>query len=218
VRALTLLLLFATGAAAMDVRVAGNLMYLTGGIDGSELARMRDVLPANPRIDTVVLTSSGGDIWTAMRLGELFTERRFKTAVSGQCSSACVIAFLGGVERVFANGADPGRTYLAIHTPTFSGGWARDMQGSVANRWRGEMFNWMRPRVKDAALLERGLGNDDPRGMLYLYDLRLVRQDGVAVFQCAGHEARKVADCATIKGTDALRAGFITSAEILEIR
>lgn len=204
--------------AAMDVRVSGNHLYLTGGIDGSELARLRDVLPANPQIDTVVLTSPGGDIWTAMRMGELFADRRFKTAASGRCASACVIAFLGGVERTFATGAEPRYTYLAIHTPIFTTSGHRYFQGAPAYLWRGQMLNWMGPRVKNRALLERGLSNDDPKGFLYLYDMRLVRQDGVTAFQCQGPEVRKVADCEKIEGIDALRAGFITSTSVLEVR
>lgn len=218
---LALLALVALDALAMDVRVSGNQLVLSGSINGDELARMRDVLPAHPQIDTVILKDSGGgDVWTAMRLGELFRDRKFGTAVSGHCMSACVIAFLGGVERSFADGQGASRTYLAIHTPTYAPGEGhRNRTGDVFVQARGKLYDWMAPRVKDTALLERGLSNTNPSGLVYLFDpARSTRRDGITVFQCHGHEKRRVADCEPIAGKDAFQAGFITSTAIVQVK
>jgi hypothetical protein len=204
----------------MEIRVAGNQLILSGSIVGDEFARMRDVLPANQQIDTVILQDSrGGDTWAAFRMAEMFQELRFKTAVSGHCMSACVIIFLGGVERMFADGKPGGTTFLAIHTPTFQAdGGVRHRPGEVHVRAQGRLFDWMSPRIRDVALLERGLSNNDPLGFVYLFDpARTTRKDGVTVFQCLGHEKRRVADCEPIPGKDALQAGFITSATILQV-
>jgi hypothetical protein len=207
---------------AMDVRVAGNQLILSGGVTGDELAKMRDTLPANPQIDTVVLRDSGGgDVWTAMRLGELFEERGYKTAVSGHCMSACVIIFLGGRERSFADGTEGNRTFLAMHTPTFSTESLRDFKGSPSRPARGQLFNWMERRLGaggDRALLQRALENDDPAGFMYFFDIaRKTRKDGVTAFQCKGPEKKKVADCEPMAGTDALRAGLVTTDTVLAV-
>lgn len=164
-------LFVALNAFAMDARVAGNQLILSGGISGNELALMRDILPLNPQIDTVVLKdSSGGDVWTALRLGELFQERGFKTAVSGYCMSACVAVFLGGVERMFADGKEGRYTQIVVHTPTYSGESSLRSKGDPAPIARQQLLYWMGPRVKDVALLERGLSNSNPAAMLYLFD------------------------------------------------
>ena len=212
--------LAAYSVCAMEVRVSGNQLILSGAIVGDEFARMRDVLPANKQIDTVILQDSrGGDVWAATRMAEAFQELRFKTAVSGHCMSACVIVFLGGVERMFADGKPGGTTFLAIHTPTFqSDGGLRHRQGDVHIHGQGRLMSWMSPRIKDVALLELGLSNANPSGFIYLFGpARSTRKDGVTVFRCHGHEKRRVADCEPIPGKDALQAGFITSTTILQV-
>lgn len=219
---LFLLGLIPTYACAMDVRVAGNQLVLSGGISGDEIAKVRDTLLANPQIDTVVLRDSGGgDVWTAMRLGEVFEEKGYKTAVSGYCMSACVIIFLGGRERSFADGKVGSRTFLAMHTPIFSTESLRGIKGSPSRPARGQLFNWMGKRLGaagDKALLERALENDDPSGFMYFFDIaRKTRKDGVTAFQCKGPEKKKVADCEKLPGTDALRAGLVTTATVLPV-
>jgi hypothetical protein len=204
----------------MEISVSGNQLILSGSIVGDEYARMRDILPVNKQIDTVILKDSrGGDTWAAMRMGEMFLELRFRTAVSGHCMSACVIAFLGGVERMFADGKPGGTTFLAIHTPTFqTDGGVRHRPGEVFVQAQGKLFDWMGPRIKDVSLLDRGLSNSNPSGFIYLFDpARSTRKDGVTVFQCHGHEKRRIADCEPIPGKDALQAGFITSTTILQV-
>lgn len=216
-----LLALVASTGFAMDVRVAGDQLILSGPINGDEIARMRDVLPANKQIGTVVLKDSpGGDVWTAMRLGELFEDRKFRTAVSGRCLSACVIVFLGGVERMFAEGEAGRRSYIAIHTPTHAtDGGLHFRQGEPTAQGRSKLFYWMAQRVKDVELLERGLSNTNPAGLVYLFEpARSRRRDNITVFQCHGHEKRRVADCEPIAGKDAFQAGFITSTAIVQVK
>lgn len=68
--------------------------------------------------DLVVLSSSGGDLKQATRIGEIVRAKRLSTAVgeidkTGQwrpayCASACVAAFAGGVERFTIAGSQIG--------------------------------------------------------------------------------------------------------------
>jgi hypothetical protein len=209
-------------SGAMEVRVAGNQLILSGGVTGDEIAKMRDILPANPQIDTVVLKDSlGGDVWTAFRLGELFEEKRFRTAASGYCMSACVVIFLGGRERSFADGKPGNLTFLAVHTPTAATDSLRDMKGAPLNSARGQLFSWMGKRLNaggDLELLKRALGNDDPAGFMYFFDIgRKTRKDGVTAFHCKGPEKKKIADCEPLPATNALSAGLVTTETILQV-
>jgi hypothetical protein len=222
---LILLLNTATSAMAMDIRISGNQLIMSGHIAGDEIVRLRDLLPANPQIDTVVLRDSlGGDVWTAMRLGETIAERGFRTAVSGHCMSACALIFLGGRERHFADGSPGSRTQVGLHTPVHSSSGGRSWPPPGAT-FHGEqrhvMLHWIFDRIgprADRTLIERAIVNDHPQGMMYFFDhIRLKRADGMSVFQCKGPEKTKIADCEAIGGTNAVQAGLVTNESILAL-
>lgn len=210
-------------ANAMEFRVAGNQLVMSGRIAGNEVAMLRDLAPANPQIDTVVLRDApGGNIYVAQRLAEMIGERGWRTAVSGSCMSACVLIFLGGRERHFADGKPGNLTFIAIHTPIFAGeGQIWPPPRSTLQGAQGPMIHWMMQRVGnngDRALLERGIGNDHPDGFMYFFDhVRHRRADGISVFQCKGPEKKKVAECEQIPGKNARRAGLLTSEEIVKL-
>ena len=214
----------ATGACAqaMEMKVTGTQLALSGPIAGDEVAKFRDLLEEHPKVDTIVLRDSpGGRVATAMRMGELIYERGFRTAVSGFCMSACVIVFAGGRERHFATGKDGNRTYLALHTPVHSHNSGWPLPGTTQLRAQGEVLYWIVNRIgpdADRELLRQATHNDHPEGFLYLFDhVRLKRPDGVTVFQCRGPEKKKVADCEKIPGKNARQVGLVTSDAIVEL-
>ena len=156
-----------------------------------------------------------------MRLGELFEDKGYKTAVSGYCMSACVIIFLAGRMRSFADGKPGNLTFLAVHTPTASTDSLREFKGAPLRSGRGQLYAWMSKRLSagaDLALLQRALDHDDPAGLMYFFDLaRKTRKDSITAFHCKGPEKKKVADCETLPGTDAMRAGYVTTEAVLEV-
>lgn len=210
--------------AAMEFRVAGNQLIMSGPIAGNEIAKMRDILPGNPQIDTVVLQNSeGGFIETAMRLGELFEEKKFRTIVSGYCMSACVLLFLGGRERSFA-GSEPGKvSLLSIHTPMHSsfGGQSWPPAGSTFRGAQYQMLNWMQKRIGDRVdkkILESAIQNDRPEDMtMFVNPAQVTRADKISVFRCTVGAGMKASDCVPIPGIDAIQAGLITSTSIATV-
>lgn len=62
----------------------------------------------------VILNSQGGSFINGIRMGELFRKNNVMTALSpGQsCSSACAIAFLGGIMRYMSN-----ESKITFHAP-----------------------------------------------------------------------------------------------------
>ncbi|CAN1528268.1 hypothetical protein MCELHM10_01316 [Paracoccaceae bacterium] len=69
------------------------------------------------RTPIVVLNSPGGDVLTAIRMGEIARATAAQTYVMPgyDCSSACVLVFAAGVDRFLAEG---GR--LGLHRPAFT--------------------------------------------------------------------------------------------------
>jgi len=91
-----------TPALAMDLKVVGTQIILSGPVVGDEPGKVREALESSPGIDTVILRNSpGGNAPSGYQVGQLLRERRLRTAVSGYCYSSCSRMFLGGSTRYF---------------------------------------------------------------------------------------------------------------------
>jgi hypothetical protein len=217
------LVLFAAGSAgAMDFRVAGNELHLSGRVLGDEVGLLKDVEAAYPAIDTVVFRNSpGGDAWTGHRIGERIRDKGWRTVVVGGCISACTLMFLGGASRHFAQASLPERMYLAFHGTSSS---AFLDHGAPAPRGRVAVRRWIDARTGgrvEAALMDRFVNNEKRLTVLRAYDPgQLKREDGVSVLFCDGAipQGRSPFDhCEKLPGRDALSLGFITSAERIAV-
>lgn len=86
-------------AAKYDLTVEGNVLRLTGSIELGSTRRVSELLENTPGITLVILESDGGNIYEGRGLARLFAARKLATRVETRCSSACTIAFSGGVHR-----------------------------------------------------------------------------------------------------------------------
>jgi hypothetical protein len=84
-------------APTRTIRVAGEFQ---AGI-AREFVR---VLDTAPDAESVELQSPGGWVGEAIRIAEQIERRELSTRVIAQCSSACTLAFAGGVRRTVAPG------------------------------------------------------------------------------------------------------------------
>lgn len=85
------------------------------GVPRSHLAPL-DRSSGHPTVDTIILrNSTGGDIPTGFRLGDLFRQKSLRTAVSGFCYSSCSRMFLGGKRRFFTDDFPPDLTNVGFH-------------------------------------------------------------------------------------------------------
>lgn len=78
----------------------------------------------NPRIDTIVFESLGGDLKAGILIGQYIRTQGLKTHVEEgkTCASSCVYAFVGGVQRSVAPGAQLGvHSHLPIATASSYG-------------------------------------------------------------------------------------------------
>jgi hypothetical protein len=96
-------------ALALDFRAHPNnrspaltAVLATGEIAAGDADRLSAYLASLPikKNTAIYLSSTGGDLHEAMRLGGLFRQKGIKTVVEGNsdCVSACAFAFLGGTD------------------------------------------------------------------------------------------------------------------------
>ena len=86
----------------------GKILVVTGSIELGVTKKFAALLIQYPKLQTVVLTSPGGNIYEARGLSKLIRDRGMNTRVDANCSSACATAFIGGVERTLGPDAQLG--------------------------------------------------------------------------------------------------------------
>jgi hypothetical protein len=96
---LLLLVLMPSQTRAMDMKIDGESVVMSGAVDGSECTALGTIL-SQTKINTVVLTNSGGgNARAGYCVGDLIRERGLSTVIRGRCASSCSRMWLGGVER-----------------------------------------------------------------------------------------------------------------------
>jgi hypothetical protein len=214
---LTVIALSGAPASALDLRVAGSQLILGGAVEKGDYARVKAALDENAGVDTIILRNSpGGDAQTGYALGDLFRERKLRTAVAGYCRSSCSRLFLGGVSRHVTDEQPPGKTYVAFH-----GNYKND--GRLNLDMVYVLRNWIIAHSDgkaDVALVERWTAIPNRNGFVYFFDpTRLRRKDGVSAFYCSGAESRehRFDECEKIAGKTGYDLGIFTTREIVTV-
>src|SRR5260370_21319186 len=106
----------AAQALGVELKLVENQLILSGSEVGDEPGKVRDALASAPGIETVILRNSpGGNAPSGYQVGQLFRERRLRTAVSGYCYSSCSRMFLGGSTRYFTDDYLPETINVGFH-------------------------------------------------------------------------------------------------------
>lgn len=190
--AFLLLTVLANPSWAMEMKVEGNQLVLSGSVDGLELTKFSGLLA--PAIKTIVFSdSSGGDFESGLNLAAIIRQRGLTTVAKGFCRSSCANAFLGGVNRYLANS----RSYVAFH-----GHYNR--RSTTLQSRIGEMRTFYAEmtagKVSDELVQ---LWMQKPRaGMVYFF--RSV------TYSCDGTESKRPSGCEKLPQT-AMDQGIITS-------
>jgi hypothetical protein len=113
--ALLVFLLLAPAARAMEFKVVGETLVMSGPVVGDDIVRLRNEL-ATHHVRLVLLHDSpGGDLWNGYQVGNRIRQEGLQTAVSGKCESACGLIFLSGTERSFSDGRPAAQTMVGLH-------------------------------------------------------------------------------------------------------
>jgi hypothetical protein len=121
---------------AIRVMRDGTEAEIVGGFKYGLTDDFIKILSASRSIKVVHLDSVGGRLGEGRRLYELIRERGLTTYVSGQCMSACTLAFAGGKERYLLKGA-----VLGFHRGSFPGSRERELDSVQAAVFRQAGFD-----------------------------------------------------------------------------
>jgi len=83
----------------------GTTVLLRGDFALGVTKAVAGLIAQNPSLETLALTSNGGNIFEARGLAKLARDNQLDTLVAGTCSSACTVAFIGGFGRRIQPGA-----------------------------------------------------------------------------------------------------------------
>jgi hypothetical protein len=104
----------------------GTELVVTGGLVYGTTDKVRTLLDASPAVRVVHLHSIGGWITEGVLLGRLIEERGLTTYTATTCDSACVLAFIGGKDRLLGR---EGR--LGFHQGSVGGVGGQVAQGAT---------------------------------------------------------------------------------------
>jgi hypothetical protein len=188
VLAATLLVLAAlVPARAMDLKVEGDTVTMSGSVVGPECKELETLLSQNA-IKRVVLTNSGGgDARTGYCVGDLIRARGLATMIRGRCASSCSRMWLGGVERTL----DGPNSRVGLHG-NYSNG------GGLSPEAPQKLRDWIVHRVPDVdqTLMEKWIHLPSNKWMMYFYN------DKAELCQSGA--------CTPIEGRTARNAGLTT--------
>jgi hypothetical protein len=227
-KALFLLVLLTATARAADIAVVGDQVILSGKLDNTELAQFRDVAAAHGKaVSTVILRElrPGGNLFESARMAADFVrDQGWRTAVSGNCSGACAIIFLGGVSRHFTDDKPAGFTRVGMTGWYFVENTKRrnydknDFSPKGAYTAREWIKKSTQGLISEQMLdLFAPLAWSEASNTAYFYDSRrLQRADGLSVFVCnAKNPAHaKPAECDKV-AADIYKEGIATSPELI---
>lgn len=203
-----------TEPLAMELKVVGTQLILSGRVVGDEPGKVREALANTPEIDTVILRNSpGGDAPAGYQTGQLLRERGLRTAVSGYCYSSCSRMFLGGSTRYFTDDYPAEHTHIGFH-----GHYHADGHLNAALMRQYGLRDWIikySDGKADVNLVERWINIPYSRGMIHFFHPVLVERGGASTFICQGDEpTRLVFACEPVFKT-ALDLGVVTSLDIV---
>ncbi|MBV9198930.1 MAG: hypothetical protein JOY83_04190 [Alphaproteobacteria bacterium] len=202
-----------TQPLAMELKIVGNQIILSGPVVGDEPGKVKEALASSPSIDTVILRNSpGGNAPAGYRVGQLLRERGLRTAVSGYCYSSCSRMFLGGATRYFTDDDLPENNNIGFH-----GHYDRNGRLDTNLMRQYGLRDWIikySDGKADPVLVERWINLPYSRGMIHFFHPELVNRSGVSTFMCQGNESGSVFACEPIAKT-ALDLGIVTSLDLV---
>ena len=207
-------LLLSGACGAMEFRLVGTTLVMSGPVVSDDLARLKDSLATGKAKLVVLHESPGGDLWNGLKLGEWIRDARLPTAVSGKCESACGLIYLGGVTRAFTDARPIDRTMVGLH-----GAHHRETK-EVLTQQSYQIERFMRTMMDGkypADLLERTLYPKNPGDFVYVFHpRRFAEGKRQGVMQCQLQPDAKF-KCVMLEAMDALSVGVVTNPEILQL-
>lgn len=138
---------------SLTVLPDGRALAVDGPFELGITEALERTLAAEPGVAEIALTSTGGNIYAARGLARVIREHGLDTSVPTLCSSACTLAFVGGVERRLAPGARLGfhQYRLDARYPVLSSDPAREQARDRAIFRAAGVADWFIDRMFETA-------------------------------------------------------------------
>ena len=161
------------GDAELSVTEDGFVLELVGDIIPDLSNEVRAELDANKKINTVRLSSRGGSVEEAIKIGRLIRQRVLNAEISGDCDSSCSLVMIGGVRRTIP----PPFYSLGFHRISLSGKTVPDdyVDYEAIRRYADEMIG-----AGDEIVAAWKLGDGSyfyRPSQVQLCDMRIVNED-----------------------------------------
>lgn len=155
--------IFTDAGRAVELRVSGNVLYLSGPIRDGDQFKFRDFI-VDKNIQFINLKSGGGRLIPAGEIGRQIRNKKISTVVDATnnlCGSACTVLFASGVNRYYLNaqnikdylGSTKKGKGLAYH---HASGWGRDGKRGQLESGTAQLINWYyefgTPKASDLAV------------------------------------------------------------------
>ena len=210
---------FADSAYAMDFRISGQYLIMSGTVNGIEPRVFDAVMENNPGITTVILKNSGGgDARAGFAVAGFIRKLGLNTALSGYCRSSCANIFIGGNVRSFSDDQPLEKTLVAYHAV-----YADDNRYKPGEAYSLKGFYLKLDGKVNPELMSKWINIEDRKGFVYFYHQQAsVLADTQKVLFCRGTEARDMKirqeQCEKLEFGDALANGIVTTWDILQVK
>lgn len=187
----------------------GATLLMTGIVSAFDRERFKDQLDEGNLRQVILSESAGGDLNAAMWIAREIRSHKINTAVDGLCASACAIIFMGGESRQMLDGQNLARTRLGFH------GAHRAINRHVSERDSERMRAWLYEASNgkfNGRLLDRAITIHSPEDMMFFY---YPSRDRISAWFCPAGAEPRPSGCDTIRGTDVLKAGILTTPILL---
>jgi len=156
-------------------------LELSGGLTFGTASALQTLLEATPSIRIVHLNNDGGWISEGLQVEKLIRDHQLVTATETECVSACLMAFLGGRERLLASGAR-----LGFHQASVAG-----FGGASASGGNEQFREFFRSKGLPEDFIRKAL-SAPPNDMWYPTDAELVAANVVTGILDQGAEVDDV--------------------------
>ena len=177
--------LFSGKSFAMDIKVDGNQVSMSGPVTGDECDTLGSIIRKQSIKQVIFHNSKGGDANAGYCVGALIREHGIAMSIQGSCASSCSRMWLGGATRKL----DGPNSRVGLH-----GNYER---GALISRAPERLRAWITAYVPsvDRKLLEQWIHLPINRQMMYFYNERAELCDR--------------GNCSDVKGRNARNAGLL---------
>lgn len=178
--------LFSGKSFAMDIKVDGNQVSMSGPVRGDECDTLGSIIRKQSIKQVIFHNSKGGDANAGYCVGALILEHGIATSIQGSCASSCSRMWLGGATRKL----DGPNSRVGLH-----GNY--DKRGALQSGAPDRLRDWITTYVPsvDRKLLEEWIHLPINRQMMYFYNAKA--------------ELCNRGNCADVKGRNARNAGLL---------